>query len=238
MGYYYFWLCPIIFRQQESVLDFSKKMIQATQETVSNVLLQVPNALKIVFLNREDGDQVTVLQQRISLNGVENASIAQSFLLSLNAVGRTSKHVIPQVTPADGTMIIPNTAVHLTTMISNQKRCAAHAKLLLLRLKFFPMMILPIILPETKDQETRLRCQVVLLIYLITLVVGLKESLRLFCKTLKTHDVRFTQGVDAYWTLQIWVARKNRRSNFHSYAKNLPTGIQTIKVRLPTAWMG
>jgi len=57
-------------------------------------------------------------------------------------------------------------------------------------------------------------------------------------ETLKTHDVRFTQGVDAYWTLQIWVARKNRRSNFHSYAKNLPTGIQTIKVRLPTAWMG
>jgi len=57
-------------------------------------------------------------------------------------------------------------------------------------------------------------------------------------ETLETHDVRFTQGVDAYWTLQIWLARKNRRSNFHSYAKNLPTGIQTIKMRLPTAWMG
>ena len=61
-------------------------MIQATQETVSYVLLQVPNALKIVFFDREDGDQVIVLQQRISLNGVENASIAQSFLVIKNGV--------------------------------------------------------------------------------------------------------------------------------------------------------
>ena len=61
-------------------------MIQATQETVSHVLLQVPNALKIVFFNREDGDQVGVIQQRISLNGVENALIAQSFLVTKNSV--------------------------------------------------------------------------------------------------------------------------------------------------------
>ena len=57
-------------------------MIQATQETVSYVLLPAPNALKIVFFNREDGDQVGVLQQKISLNGVENALIAQSFLVT------------------------------------------------------------------------------------------------------------------------------------------------------------
>ena len=57
-------------------------MIQATLESVSNVLLRVPNALKIVFMNRGDGDQVGVIQQRISLNGVENASIAQSFLVT------------------------------------------------------------------------------------------------------------------------------------------------------------
>merc|ERR1712198_731417 len=132
MGYYYFLLCPIIFRQQESVLDFSKKMIHATQETVSNVLLQVPNALKIVFLNREDGDQVTVLQQRISLNGVENASIAQSFLL--------------------------------------------------LRLNFFPMMLLPIIFTQTKWCQMVLKFQMVSYIYLITVLVMLKLSLRIFCR--------------------------------------------------------
>ena len=72
----------IISINQESVLEFSKKVIQATLETESSVLLQAPNALKIVYLNREDGDQVGVIQQRISLNGVENASTAQSYLVT------------------------------------------------------------------------------------------------------------------------------------------------------------
>ena len=71
----------IISINQECALVFSKKVIQATLEMISNVLLRAPNALKIVFLNREDGDRVGVIQQRISLNGVENASIAQSFLV-------------------------------------------------------------------------------------------------------------------------------------------------------------
>jgi len=57
-------------------------------------------------------------------------------------------------------------------------------------------------------------------------------------ETLKKYDLRFSQGVSAYWTFQIRIARKNKGSKFHSYAKSLPTGIQTIKRRLPTSWMG
>jgi len=68
---------------------------------------------------------------------------------------------------------------------------------------------------------------------------GAEEVVKILLQEmLETYDVRFTQGVDAYWTLQIWLARKNKRSKFHSYAKNLPSGIQTIKRRLPTAWLG
>jgi len=57
-------------------------------------------------------------------------------------------------------------------------------------------------------------------------------------ETLKPYDSRFSQGVSAYWTLHIKVARRNRASPLHSYAKSLPTGIQTIKRRLPAVWMG
>ena len=56
--------------------------------------------------------------------------------------------------------------------------------------------------------------------------------------TLKMVDSRFSQGVNAYWTFHIRLARKNSGSKFHSYAKSLPTGIQTIKRRLPTRWLG
>ena len=56
--------------------------------------------------------------------------------MSLNALTRTTEHVIAQVTAVlDGTMIIPKTAVNMTMMISNQTRCAAHAKLLVYILK-------------------------------------------------------------------------------------------------------
>jgi len=51
-------------------------------------------------------------------------------------------------------------------------------------------------------------------------------------ETLKMYDSRFIQGVSGYWTFHIWLARKNSGSAFHSYAKSLPTGIQTIKRRL------
>ena len=57
-------------------------------------------------------------------------------------------------------------------------------------------------------------------------------------ETLKKYDVRFSQGVSAYWTVQIRIARKVSGSKWHSYAKSLPTGIQTIKRRKPTNWMG
>jgi len=56
--------------------------------------------------------------------------------------------------------------------------------------------------------------------------------------TLKMVDSRFSQGVNAYWTFHIRLARKNSGSKFHSYAKSLPTGIQTIKTRQPFRWMG
>merc|ERR1712126_63792 len=51
-------------------------------------------------------------------------------------------------------------------------------------------------------------------------------------EALKMYDLRFIQGVSGYWTFHIWLARKNSGSAFHSYAKSLPTGIQTIKRRL------
>jgi len=57
-------------------------------------------------------------------------------------------------------------------------------------------------------------------------------------ETLKKYDSRFSQGVSAYWTFQIRIARKNKGSKFHSYAKSLPTGIQTIKRSVPKDVMG
>ncbi|WP_263080782.1 hypothetical protein [Endozoicomonas sp. Mp262] len=51
------------------------------------------------------------------------------------------------------------------------------------------------------------------------------------------YDARFSQDISAYWTFQIRLARKNTGSKWHNYAKNLPTGIQTIKRRVPTRWM-
>ena len=59
---------------------------------------------------------------------------------------------------------------------------------------------------------------------------------------LKRYDYRFSQGpqnsqgLDAYWTFQIRLARVNSGSKWHSYAKSLPSGIQTIKRRIPTKW--
>ena len=47
----------------------------------------------------------------------------------------------------------------------------------------------------------------------------------------------FGSDVSPYWTFQIRLARKNSGSKWHNYAKNLPTGIQTIKRRVPTRWM-
>ncbi len=55
---------------------------------------------------------------------------------------------------------------------------------------------------------------------------------------LPKYDERFSQGVSAYWTFQIRLARKNPKSKWHEYAKNLPTGIQTIKRKKPDRWMG
>ena len=48
----------------------------------------------------------------------------------------------------------------------------------------------------------------------------------------------FPQDVNAYWTFQIRLARRNSHSKWHSYAKTLPVGIQTIKIRKPKNWMG
>ena len=53
---------------------------------------------------------------------------------------------------------------------------------------------------------------------------------------LKRYDYRFSDGVDAYWTFQIRLARVNSGSKWHSYAKSLPSGIQTIKRRTPSRW--
>ena len=55
--------------------------------------------------------------------------------------------------------------------------------------------------------------------------------------TMPKFDARFSQGVNPYWTFQIRLARVNSGSKWHNYAKNLPTGIQTIKRRVPTSWM-
>ena len=57
--------------------------------------------------------------------------------------------------------------------------------------------------------------------------------------SIKKYDSRFaTDGLSAYWTFQIRLARKNSKSKWHNYAKSLPTGVQTIKRRSPTHWMG
>merc|ERR1712212_158352 len=40
------------------------------------------------------------------------------------------------------------------------------------------------------------------------------------------------------WTFQIRLARRNSDSKWHSYAKTLPVGIQTIKIRKPKNWVG
>jgi len=64
---------------------------------------------------------------------------------------------------------------------------------------------------------------------------GFAQSLQ---ETLKKYDSRFSQGVSAYWTFQIKLAREKSGSKWHSYAKSLPGGIQTIKRRAPTGWRG
>lgn len=51
-------------------------------------------------------------------------------------------------------------------------------------------------------------------------------------------DARFANGISAYWTFQIRIARRNSGSKWHNYAKNLPTGVQTIKRKSPTNWSG
>ena len=55
--------------------------------------------------------------------------------------------------------------------------------------------------------------------------------------TLKKYDSRFSEGVSAYWTLQIRMARAVEGSKWHSYAKSLPYGIQTIKIKPPINWL-
>jgi len=56
--------------------------------------------------------------------------------------------------------------------------------------------------------------------------------------TLKKYDSRFSEGVSAYWTVQIMMARvKAIGSKWYSYAKNLPDGIQTIKIKRPVNWL-
>jgi len=56
-------------------------------------------------------------------------------------------------------------------------------------------------------------------------------------ETLKKYDSRFSEpGVSAYWTFQIRIAREQPGSKWHSYAKSLPLGIQTIKRRVPKLW--
>lgn len=54
--------------------------------------------------------------------------------------------------------------------------------------------------------------------------------------TMPMFNSMFSSGVSAYWTFQIRLARVNSGSKWHNYAKNLPTGIQTIKRRSPTRW--
>ena len=55
-------------------------------------------------------------------------------------------------------------------------------------------------------------------------------------ETLKKYDLRFSQGVSAYWTVAIRIARRNSGSKWHSYAWGLPVGVQTIKVKTPKHW--
>jgi len=43
-------------------------------------------------------------------------------------------------------------------------------------------------------------------------------------------------GCSLYWTLQIRLARANKQSKWHSFAKSLKTGEQTIKYITPSAW--
>merc|ERR1712212_552055 len=58
-------------------------------------------------------------------------------------------------------------------------------------------------------------------------------------EAVKHYDSRtFPQDVNAYWTFQIRLARRNSHSKWHSYAKTLLVGIQTIKIRKPKNWMG
>ena len=55
-------------------------------------------------------------------------------------------------------------------------------------------------------------------------------------EALKKYDSRFSEGVSAYWTFQIRIARETPGSKWHSYAKSLPYGIQTIKRKVPLHW--
>lgn len=55
--------------------------------------------------------------------------------------------------------------------------------------------------------------------------------------TMPMFNSMFSSGVSPYWTFQIRLARMNSGSKWHSYAKGLSTGIQTIKRRAPTRWM-
>ena len=65
---------------------------------------------------------------------------------------------------------------------------------------------------------------------------GFEEVLQ---EAVKQYDSwTFPQDVNAYWTFQIRLARRNSDSKWHSYAKTLPVGIQTIKIRKPKNWVG
>ena len=54
-------------------------------------------------------------------------------------------------------------------------------------------------------------------------------------ETLQKYDSRFAEGVSAYWTFQIRIARF-QNSKWRTYAKSLPRGIRTIKIRYPALW--
>lgn len=56
--------------------------------------------------------------------------------------------------------------------------------------------------------------------------------------TMPKFDDRFANGISAYWTFQIRLARVNSGSKWNSYAKGLPTGVQTIYRKSPTNWSG
>ena len=55
-------------------------------------------------------------------------------------------------------------------------------------------------------------------------------------ETLQKYDSRFSEGVNAYWTVAINLARILEGSKWHSYAMSLPVGIQTIKTKRPKHW--